>query len=293
MTMANKSPSKQQIFSQVKQLCLKGKFRESRYLICQASGLEIKEPMQVSRDTLRQKTKDKLIHQMLDVEQAFVALAKTFSQETPDEQRANITAQELKKILPTLSRSEKLTTFYWINNCYSYIPEISPEERLTALQNIIALTPEKTQNDLIYSCANQVIDLDISSSDKYHTIKKAYQKTDKKSHTIPHLKDMLGKSAQKYFKTLQKRLDNPQLDYEQRQQAALEAVHVANDLKTSVSHKCHLKINTLKQLHHLQILHQDKEGIRHTTTLLCKYSQQLENIKNLMGTNQAQKDWYR
>ena len=84
MTMANKSPSKQQIFSQVKQLCLKGKFKNSRYLICQASGLGIKEPMQISRDTLRKMTKDKIIHQMLDVEQAFVAVAKTFNQETPE-----------------------------------------------------------------------------------------------------------------------------------------------------------------------------------------------------------------
>ena len=293
MTMANKSPSKQQIFSQVKQLCLKGKFRDSRYLICQTSGLEIKEPMQISRDSLRKMTKDKIIHQMLDVEQAFVAVAKTFNQETPEEHRAAVTAQELKKILPLLTRTEKLTAFYWINNCHSYMSDVAPQERLETLQNIISLAPDKTQDDLIYSCANQVIDLDVPSSDKYHTIKKAYQKTDKKSHTIPHLKEMLGKSAKKYFQTLQKRLDNPQLDYEQRQQAALEAVHVANDFKTSVSRKCYLKIDTLKKLHHLQIQHQDKAGIHHTTTLLCKYSQQIENIKNLMGTNQAQKDWYR
>ena len=293
MTMANQRSSKHQIFSKVKQLCLQGNFRESRYLICQASGLNIAEPMKIARSQIRQMTKDQTIHQMLDVEQAFVAVAKTFKQDTPEKHHATVTAQELKKVLPLLTRPEKRTAYYWLNNCYSYMSDVAPEERLEALQNIIALSPDKTQDDLIYSCANQLMDLDITAADKYHTLKKAYQKTDKKSHTLPHLKDMLNKSAQTYYQILQNHLDNPNLDYEQRQQAALEAVHVANDFKASVSRKCYLKIDTLKKLHNLQIQHHDKAGIHHTTTLLCKYSQQIENIKSLLGTNQAQKDWYR
>ena len=291
--MAEKTPSKQQIFKQVKQLCLQRNFKASRYLICKASGLEIKDPMQISRNQIRQMTQDKLIHQMLDIEDACVSVYHTFRQENPNEHLARQTAQKLKKAIPLLSRNEKLTAFYWLNNCYSYIPEASDEERLDAIQNIIALAPEKAHDNLLFSCANQIIDLDITAQDKYRTIKQAYKKTDKKSHTIPHLKDLLSKSGQKYLFVLQNRLNNPQIDYNERQNAGYEAIQVSNDVKASVSKKCYWKLDILKQLYNLQCQHQDKDGMKKSGILLCKYAQQLENIKSLMGTNRAQKDWYR
>ena len=291
--MAEKKPSKQQLFSQVKQLCLKGKFKDSRYLICQASGLEIKEPMQISRNTLRQMTKDKIIHQMLDVEQAFVAVAKTFNQETPEEHHAEITSKELKNILPLLSRSEKLTAYYWINNCYSYITNISAKERLYILQNIISLIPQKKHHNLIYGCANQIINLAIPAQEKYQTIKKAYQKADKKSFIIPHMKDFLNKTGHIYFQELYKQLNNSQLDYTTRHQAAYKAIQVCNDLKTSISKKCNLKIKILQNLYKIQIKQQNKTDTSQTIALLCKYAQQLENIKSLMGINERERELYR
>ncbi len=291
--MAEKKPSKQQIFSQVKQLCFQGNFRSAHALICQTAEISAPDILKISGDYIKKRTPDKIIHQMLDVEQAFVAVAKTFNQETPEEHRAAITSKLLKNILPLLSRSEKLTAYYWINNCYAYMENVSPQERTEALNNIISLSPEKTQNTLLYSCANQVIDLDIPSKEKYNLIKQAYKKTDKKSPTIPHLKDLLNKTGRPYFDSLRKQLRDTRLDYNTRQQAAYTAVKVCNDFNTSVSKKCHLKIEVLQELHKLQIQQQDKAGIKTTTTMLCKYATQLENIKNIMGSNRTERDWYR
>ena len=79
MAETEKSLSKEQIFRQVKQLCMKADFAPSRRLICQAAGLTPPDPMKISRAFIRGQTQNKIVHQMLDIEQAFARLRKTFS----------------------------------------------------------------------------------------------------------------------------------------------------------------------------------------------------------------------
>lgn len=78
MAETEKSLSKEQIFRQVKQLCMKADFAPSRRLICQAAGLTPPDPMKISRAFILSQTQNKIVHQMLDIEQAFARLRKTF-----------------------------------------------------------------------------------------------------------------------------------------------------------------------------------------------------------------------
>ncbi len=79
MAENSSSPSKNQILSQVKDLCLKGKFTQSRELICQAAGITGINPMSISRNQIRKSVNSKQINQMLDNETILFTCANKIS----------------------------------------------------------------------------------------------------------------------------------------------------------------------------------------------------------------------
>lgn len=292
MAEPGKSLSKEQAFKQVKQLCMRAEFVPSRHLICQAAGLNISDPMKISRAEIRSQTSNPVIQNMLDIEQAFVSLKKTFLEPEPSDGQAETAVEDLTHILPLLNNKEKLFTHYWINNCQAYIPDIKPEERLTTIQEIIRLTPKGENDSLLFNCSCILSDLDIGSGERYHTLKKAYKKTNKTGNYALHYKNLLNKSGQRYYQELTSKVWRDSVPYDQRCAAAYEAVNVINDLDYNVSRKCHLRIELLANLEKIQRRSNDVEGLQKTTDLKQKYTNQAFNISRLF-TNPLYADRFR
>lgn len=292
MAEPSKSLSKEQIFKQVKQLCMRAEFVPSRHLICQAAGLNLSDPMKISRAEIRSQTSNPVIHKMLDIEQAFSTLKKTFQEPEPSPGQAEIAAESLSQILPLLSNKEQLFTRYWINNCQAYIPDIAPEKRLTTIQEIIRLTPKGENDSLLFNCSSILSDLDIGSRERYHTLKKAYQKTNKTGNYAPHYKDLLSKSGYRYYRELTNQARQESIPYEQRCAAVYEAVNVINDLDYSVSRKCNFKIELLSNLEKIQRQSNDTAGLKKTSELKHKYTNQAFNISRIF-TNPQYAERYR
>uniref|UniRef100_UPI004024E691 hypothetical protein n=1 Tax=Candidatus Scatocola faecipullorum TaxID=2840917 RepID=UPI004024E691 len=293
MAETEKSLSKEQIFRQVKQLCMKADFAPSRQLICQAAGLTPPDPMKISRAFIRSQTQNKIVHQMLDIEQAFARLRKTFSGDEPDENEAQLTAQNLENILPLMSNNqERLFVRYWIDNCYGYLTDITPEKRLENINEIINLIPKGKNDSLLYSYSLLVKDLNISAADKYHTVKKAYQKTNKQEHLSRHYKELLNKTGKNYYYVLCNTASDANTPYNQRCSAVYDAVDVLKDIKYSMSYKCRARIELLNALEKLQQRQNDAKGMQKTFLLRRKYINHLNNINRLFP-NPADEYYYR
>lgn len=294
MAKPNTSLTKEQIFKQVKQLCMKADFVPSRHLICQAAGLNIADPMAISRASIRHNTANPVVHNMLDIEQAFVSLKKTFSETEPAPFMAETAVSELTGILPLLNNKEKLFTRYWINNCQAYIPDLDPQERLNNIQEMIRLTPKGENDSLLFNCSNIIMDLEIDSGDRYRTIKKAYQKINKTGSYVANFKNLLNKSSDRYFQYLMSQTHHTAVPYDQRCAAIYEAVEVANDLDCSVSRKCHLRISILSNLERVQRQSNDQIGLDKTTALKQKYTNQAFQISRMFSKqNPIYADRYR
>ena len=258
---------------------MQGRFKDSRQLICQTAKIDVSDPMKISSQSIRSRTSDSLIHRMLDVEQAFVAIRQTFSKDEPTEAMAMETAGDLKNILPLMTNNkEKLTIRYWIDNCNAYIPDIIPEKRAENIKEIITLLPKGTNDSALYSYSLIIKDLNIPAADKYLIIKKAYHKTNKNTHYPPRYKELLNKTGQTYYQVLHNTFNRDDTPYVQRCAAAYEAVNVINDLNGSISNKCRMKIELLDKVERLQQQHGDAQGIQKTSLLRRKYINHLNNI---------------
>lgn len=282
MTEPQKPMSKKQIFQQVKQLCMQGNFTPSRHLICQAAGLDISDPMKISRNDIRAQTNNPLVRGMLNIEEAFVSLRHAFSAEEPNEYDVGAAAYHLENILPLMTNNqEKLYVRYWIGNCHSYMPDVLPEQRLENIKEIVNLAPKGKNDSLLYSYSLLVCDLNVPAADKYYTIKKAYQKTNKSGYLPQNYKEMLGKVGFNYYQVLYNTAANKNASYEQRCDAVYEAVEVIKDLNYSMSHKCRARIELLDKLERLQQGEHDFKGIGKTARLRQKYVNHLNNIGRL------------
>lgn len=265
MAENSSSPNKNQILSQVKDLCVKGKFSQSRQLICQAADIKDVDPMGISRSQIRSRTANKQINHMLDIEQAFVSLAQTFRDGEPQSYRAENTIAELKKVLPLLNRTEKAFAFYWISNCLDYTETANPNEQFEALQKTIMLTKSGSNEVILYTCANKISGLDIGSKDKYKTIKSASLKTSKTSPYIPHYQELLDRYARHYFDEVSRRANHPSVSYPDRNAAFETAVELVNDFRMPALQKCAYKIGLLNSLENLQRQHGDTENLNKTS----------------------------
>lgn len=292
MAKPNTSLTKEQIFKQVKQLCMKADFVPSRHLICQAAGMNIADPMAISRSFIRHNTTNPVVHNMLDIEQAFVSLKKTFSETEPAPFMAETAVRELTGILPLLNNKEKLFTRYWINNCQAYIPDLNPQERLNNIQEMIRLTPKGENDSLLFNCSNIIMDLEIDSGDRYRTIKKAYQKINKTGSYAANYKSLLNKSGYRYYQYLISQANHTAVPYDKRCAATYEAVDVINDLDYSVSRKCNLRIGLLGNLEKVQRQENDQAGLEKTTALKQKYANHAFNISRIF-TNPQYADRFR
>jgi len=274
--------SKEQIFRQVKQLCMQRKFIPSRHLICQAAGIDVPNPMKISRNDIRRQTANPITLKMLDIEQACVGIQQTFSKDEPSVHEAEATAQNLNNILPFMTNNnEKFFVRYWLDNCYSYMPDISQEQRADNIKELINLIPKGKNDSALYNYSLILQDLNIPVSDKYLAIKKAYRKTNKDTHFAPRYKELLNKTARRYYQVLYNTATQADTPYHERCHAVYEAVEVLKDVDYSMSHKCRARIELLDKLEWQQQQHNDRAGLQKTFLLRNKYVNHLNNIGRL------------
>lgn len=179
------------------------------------------------------------------------------------------------------NNQERLFVRYWIDNCYGYLTDITPEKRLENINEIINLIPKGKNDSLLYSYSLLVKDLNISAADKYHTVKKAYQKTNKQEHLSRHYKELLNKTGKNYYYVLCNTASDANTPYKQRCSAVYDAVDVLKDIKYSMSYKCRARIELLNALEKLQQRQNDAKGMQKTFLLRRKYINHLNNINRL------------
>ena len=226
-------------------------------------------------------------------EEAFVNLQRAFSGDEPQEHEAEAAACSLERILPLMSNNqEKFHVRYWIGNCHSYMPDVTPEQRLDNIRETVNLIPKGKNDSLLYTYSLLVGDLNVSAADKYHLVKKAYQKTNKTGHYPRAYKELLGKTAKNYYQVLYETAANRNMPYHQRCDAVYEAVDVIKDLDYSMSHKCRARIELLDRLEKLQQWQSDYKGIAKTAGLRQKYANHLNNIGRLFP-NHKDEHFYR
>ena len=160
------------------------------------------------------------------------------------------------------------------------------------INEIINLIPKGKNDSLLYSYSLLVKDLNISAADKYHTVKKAYQKTNKQEHLSRHYKELLNKTGKNYYYVLCNTASDANTPYKQRCSAVYDAVDVLKDIKYSMSYKCRARIELLNALEKLQQRQNDAKGMQKTFLLRRKYINHLNNINRLFP-NPADEYYYR
>lgn len=279
MTDKVSAPSKNQILTQVKSLCVHGKFAQSRELICQTAGIKTDNPMKIARQQIREQNQNATIHKMLDIEQAFASLAITFRDAEPKEYNAQETIKQLQKVIPLLNRDEKAFTYYWISNCWNYIDPVDQGEQFKALRQVIKLTKNGTNDQILYYCSNKISCLEAPYKDKYEAIKMASLKTPKHSPYKPHYEEMLNKHAHNYFDELTRLANHPSYLYSERSAAYETAIELVNDFKMSAAQKCSYKIGLLNSLEKIQKAGGDKQGLHKTYARKQNFIYQSAQIK--------------
>lgn len=249
---------------QVCELYTKGNFAEARRIIMESAGITPEERSQIPVGGMgryiAQKTKNPNIHKMLQTELAFYSFLKIRKTEEPTEFQAETCIANFQKIMPFLHKFGKTYAKYCIACCHDYMPECPDETKFETLKELINELPKHQCDSTRYSLALKLNDLAIPIADKYHTVKRAQQKTHPQSHSQTHYTEMLAKLASQYYDFLMRTAQNRRNDYQTRNQAYETVLDVINDLALSKLKKNSYKLALLEQQTNLQREYGDRES---------------------------------
>jgi len=256
------------LLRQVCFLSCRNRFDEARKVIYKAAKISDDEAGKVSYDNLRAlvsaRTANKKIHQMLDVEQAmfdtYQALHKRTIHDEPTVAEAESCIYRIEKILPHLSKDEKIYAKYQQSLCCAYTKD-SDERRYQFLNEVIkGVKKGKPRSDeRYYNCAVVIFGLDIPSKEKYEALKSARKKTSAESPFLQHYDDMMPKVAEKYYDTLMVQIKSTS-DYAQIRPLYETAIVVADDLPFEEERKNANKLYLYGSLTNLQRQYHDMDG---------------------------------
>lgn len=249
-----KQPTQRQVFDYVTSLCIQKKSQEARNLIIRCAGITTDEAASVKgrmSDYIRQKTDNKIIHDMLKVEKAYFDLYRLLKDE-PEQAGATVVIAELNQVLHMLKKEEKAFTHYQLGICQKIADAEDDKSLAYHLSQVIKLTDKGANDGRLYVCALDIDSLAISTADKYNNINMAFKKTKSKAVYESNYKVMLAKHADKYYWELSDKMNNNGIDYENRNKAGKKAFTLIDDFAMPELKKCSYKIKLLDNLEKLQ-----------------------------------------